>query len=166
MNGILNMNSYNIENVGNLLATGNLISNGYVNASIYYDRDNSAYYLDPASPVNSLLVAGNVGIGTTSPSQKLTVAGNIGIQAGTNAFIGTLDNYALSLRTNNADRVFITNTGNVGIGTTSPTATLHISSTNPAGAINIVNTTTGASLLFVNATTGNVGIGQLHLMLN
>jgi hypothetical protein len=71
--------------------------------------------------------SGNVGIGTTSPSQKLTVAGNIGIQAGANAFIGTLDNYALSLRTNNADRVFITNTGNVGIGTTVPSEKLHIS---------------------------------------
>jgi hypothetical protein len=75
----------------------------------------------------TITFSGNVGIGTTSPSQKLTVAGNIGIQAGANAFIGTLDNYALSLRTNNADRVFITNTGNVGIGTTVPSEKLHIS---------------------------------------
>jgi hypothetical protein len=70
--------------------------------------------------------AGNVGIGTTAPAQKLTVAGNIGIQAGANAFIGTLDNYALSLRTNNTDRVFITNAGNVGIGTTAPSQKLHV----------------------------------------
>jgi hypothetical protein len=46
---------------------------GIVNASAYYDRENSAYYLDPASTGNSLLVAGNVGIGTTSPSSKLEV---------------------------------------------------------------------------------------------
>jgi hypothetical protein len=69
---------------------------------------------------------GNVGIGTTAPSQRLTVVGNIGIQAGSNAFIGTLDNYALSLRTNNTDRIFITNAGNVGIGTTAPGAKLHV----------------------------------------
>jgi hypothetical protein len=69
---------------------------------------------------------GNVGIGTTTPSQRLTVVGNIGIQAGANAFIGTLDNYALSLRTNNTDRIFITNAGNVGIGTTAPSTRLAV----------------------------------------
>jgi hypothetical protein len=70
--------------------------------------------------------SGNVGIGTSTPSQRLTVLGNIGIQAGANAFIGTLDNYALSLRTNNTDRIFITNAGNVGIGTTAPSTRLAV----------------------------------------
>ncbi len=69
---------------------------------------------------------GNIGIGTMTPSQRLTVVGNIGIQAGANAFIGTLDNYALSLRTNNTDRIFITNAGNVGIGTTAPAQRLDV----------------------------------------
>jgi hypothetical protein len=68
----------------------------------------------------------NIGIGITSPSEKLHVAGNIGIQSGANAFVGTLDNYALSLRTNNTDSIFITNTGNVGIGTTTPDTKLSI----------------------------------------
>jgi hypothetical protein len=63
---------------------------------------------------------GNVGIGLSSPQQKLTVSGNIGIQANTNSSIGTLDNYALSLMTNNIDRLFITNDGNVGINTNNP----------------------------------------------
>ncbi len=70
--------------------------------------------------------SGNVGIGTTTPTQKLTVAGNIGIQAGANAFIGTLDNYALSLKTNNQDRIYITNDGKVGIGTSTPNNLLQV----------------------------------------
>ena len=83
----------------------------------------TALFIQAGQPAGT---SGNIGIGTTNPSQKLTVAGNIGIQAGANAFIGTLDNYALSLRTNNADRVFITNTGNVGIGTTNPSQKFHL----------------------------------------
>jgi hypothetical protein len=70
----------------------------------------------------ALTIRGNgyVGIGPqiTNPSERLVVGGNIGLQAGTTAFIGTLDNYALSLRTNNTDRIFIANDGKVGIGTT------------------------------------------------
>ena len=46
-------------------------------ASIYYDKNDTAYYLDAGNTGTSLLVAGKVGIGTTSPSQKLHVVGNI-----------------------------------------------------------------------------------------
>ena len=72
---------------------------------------------------------GNVGIGGDFvPSYKLHVAGNIGIQAGADAFIGTVDNYKLRLRTNNTDRIVIDTSGRVGIGTTDPQTTLHVRS--------------------------------------
>jgi len=107
-------------------------------------------------PVILASQTGNVGIGTTAPSQRLTVAGNIGIQAGANAFIGTLDNYALSLRTNNTDRVFITNAGNVGIGTTSPSAAkLHLAGTDTEGytaTIRLQNQNSGGADAFITAS--------------
>jgi hypothetical protein len=72
---------------------------GIVNASAYYDRENSAYYLDPASTGNSLLVAGNVGIGTTSPSSKLEVYNgdieiNDGAATGSYKILGKRNFYA------------------------------------------------------------------------
>jgi hypothetical protein len=44
-------------------------------APIFYDSDNTAYYLDAANSGTSLLVAGKVGIGTTSPTSLLHLAG-------------------------------------------------------------------------------------------
>jgi hypothetical protein len=98
--------------------------------------------------------SGNVGIGTSSPSQKLQISGadsqyvsaistnsgNTGILFGDATKVD--EGYVLyangdnSLRFGSAgtERMRITSAGNVGIGTSSPTANLHISDTN-AGAL-------------------------------
>ncbi|MFA5184051.1 MAG: hypothetical protein WC456_00830 [Patescibacteria group bacterium] len=150
--------------------------------------------------------SGNVGIGTTGPSEKLHVnGGNIqvtgatdsayfkaldtsngvqtwfGVSSAARGFIGTITNHALGFRTNNADRLLIDASGNVGIMKTNPGTTLDI-----VGGINASGTVNGTGLCIagvcktdwggvgatsgwtVNGTTvyktdvnGNVGIGAV-----
>ena len=69
--------------------------------------------------------------GTTAWSKVLTTtsgwstAGNTGTTAAAN-FIGTTDNIDFVTRTNNTERMRVTGTGNVGVGTTTPTHKLDV----------------------------------------
>ncbi len=48
-------------------------------APIYYDANNTSYYLQPSNTGTSAVFAGSVGIGTTSPAAQLDVNGNIAV---------------------------------------------------------------------------------------
>jgi hypothetical protein len=105
------------------------LKDGAVKWSAYIDANsNDLRFWDGIANRVTFANGGNVGIGILPPSHKLHVAGNIAIQAGANAFIGTVDNYNLSIRTNGTDRIVIGNNGNIAIGTTtvSSTAILNI----------------------------------------
>ena len=106
----------------------------------------------------TVTAAGRVGIGTTTMDRLLNVAGatNAGARFTdtTNevkvdvrsedfqGFLGTFSNHDLRLITNNTSRLTITSGGNVGIGTSTPTARLDVSGS--------IQTTSTSSHIYVN----------------
>ena len=124
-----------------------------------------------------------------SASQALTASfvPNTFIQGGNSfgatALLGTNDTQDLAFETNGSTRMFVSSSGNVGIGITTPSASLHISSSQENGviieanslltasaALRITQTGTGSALIVEDATNpdssifvvrydGKVGIG-------
>ncbi len=182
------------DNLGNHTATQNLILGSYYLSG---DGGNEGVYVD---------ASGNVGIGTTNPGYKLEVVGStkIGVPInnglliqendGTtlNAFLGpsgfggfamgTQSNDNVILFSNNSERMRVTSSGNVGIGTTNPGAKLEVSgssillnngssnadiylgSNTNGGRIDWDNNNSRLSLGYNNTnyitiSSGNVGIG-------
>ena len=74
--------------------------------------------------------------------------------------LGTSTSHNFVLKTADTDRLTIDNSGNVGIGATSPAELLHVSATSPAILIEATDTSTGESKLQLGKT-GNTNVGEI-----
>ncbi len=120
-------------NINPLNGTGILTVNGTTYSKAFYDVDNSSYFLDPAATNNSLIVAGKVGIGTTTPTALLDVAGSASISANL-AFRGTGTNNIYML--NNSSLAFLTSPGGTeAVSTATPGTDIGTFSTTSQGQL-------------------------------
>lgn len=87
--------------------------------------------------------------------------GNAGTTPATN-FIGTTDNQRLVFRANNTERMTILTSGNIGMGTATPSNRLHINATNPLRLEGLQTNTTDTNLLVTTST----GVIQRRGILN
>jgi hypothetical protein len=128
-------------------------------------------------PTLTLHPYGNVGIGTTSPNRKLEIVSSDSEQlvltststsnlagiflnpANTtySSFIGSTGN-DIVMNTVGAERIRITSAGNVGIGTTSPSAKLSVNGYIRYGAVNAYSTTGLDSAGFYQDVTGTTAV--------
>jgi hypothetical protein len=156
-----------------------VISGSGAAGGVYYNNANSGYHAFQTGGTERFRIdsSGNVGIGTTNPAQDFVVAAStngIGIEIvpGTLNYIqaynrGTSDYGDLKIDAqtirfgldNGAEKVRIDSSGNVGIGTDSPSSyystTLVVDAPDEDG-ITVVSPTTGVGyLMFADGTSGN-----------
>jgi hypothetical protein len=175
--GTTTTNSTTFDSDGNGITTigGNLTVDS---GTLFIDAVNSKIGIGTTTPDSKLEIIGDLEITTGSGITELKNNWSGGIYksnaGGTEyPFLATHNLIIQGWNSgvvNNRDIVFVAgavptvraviagSSGNIGIGTISPTSSLHINSSSGSGSFKLQNTT-GSIQLFVNGTTGKVGIG-------
>ena len=154
----------NTENTGIRISRtgtspGTSIFNVVNNGALYTSSDSHIAFQPGNSTSVFMQSTGNVGIGTTNPSAALEVVGGIKLSdnspltwATSNTRIFGQAGY-MQFQVGSTDKMRITSSGNVGIGTTSPSAKLEIAGTGNQKLL--VNRTDGDNF-FIDAQNGQI----------
>ncbi|MBL4754947.1 MAG: tail fiber domain-containing protein [Flavobacteriales bacterium] len=128
---------------------------------LIYQIDNApGYYYNAGSPG----VPNWVRFFSGSTFGGWDLAGNAGTTVGTN-FLGTTDAQDLAIYTNNKERMRVTSAGNVGIGTSTPSATLSIGN-GSIEAVKLSNANNVATTPDILMASGGVIAAETSLYIN
>jgi len=154
-----------------------ITTTGDTNTGIFFPAADTIAFTEGGIEAMRINASGNVGIGTDSPFGRLDVklatnfriATNDNAAYGSNAIIGLNDagseiqlglaGSTVRTYTNGQERMRVDNSGNVGIGTSSPGARLDVQA--PTATLKLSSTTaTNASYLFTTNTGGDFYFGR------
>ena len=151
-----------VPGIPSLIVTANRVDQFLSNTGSFsgsFTGNFTGSFLGTATTASYVLNAVSSSFASTSSFLNSTTNAFIqnGNSFGTTALLGTNDSQSLALETSGSTRMFISSSGNVGIGTTTPTALLHISGASSANLLRI-GSPASSSIIFVSGS-GNVGIG-------
>jgi len=159
-------------------STPSLFASGDTNTGIFFPAADTIAFAEGGVEAARFDSTGNLGIGTTSPTTRLTVSSTTGGknfeviststasysyntnstassvfgQDSTGTLIADLGTKPIYFYTNSAERARIDLSGNLGIGTSSPTTKLEVN----GNVLKIYDqSTSNANLVVRNSTTGN-----------
>jgi len=169
-------------------ASPSLIPTGDPNTGVWFPAADTVAVSTGGTERVRVTSTGLVGIGSNNPPEKLTVgAGNIRLDSGQGVFWGGTENYIygnhasdfIAIVTNNVEIIRFEQSGNVGIGTTTPSDKFTVngrgffnSGVRLGTAYSALDVATGASGLYLSGAqgalnhmfinpSGNVGIGTI-----
>src|SRR3989344_5081456 len=135
-------------------SAGGTFNTGTANRLAYYSAGNT---IDSANFLTTDTTNSFLGIGTTTPIQTLSVQGD-SLISGTSTQGAIIATSTLMIGGTTGSSLVVLNSGNVGIGTTTPTEKLHIESTDSPLVQTTVNSGDNSTLFFQRARDGTTAV--------
>ncbi len=136
----------------NTVTSNSLTNSGLIESSTLKLTGISTSSEDTLLVVNSAGTVSKRASSSISASTSWTLVGNAGTDSTTN-YLGTSDNSPVVMKTNGTERMRVSRSGNVGIGTASPNTKLHVSAaSDPLTLTGVQNDNSVDTVIAINSS--------------